>query len=475
MLKVSRRDYEDLLKAEEILRKRLIEGARQDFFTYESCLTPSFFIRSRHHLVLIADTLQKLYEGKLLKPNGKPYRKLMLNMPPRHGKSFSLTRFTEWCLGKDQTNRIITVCYNETLSGRFSKGVRNSIEATNIDRNKIVFSDVFPDVSIQQGDGASQLWSLEGQHFNYLGTSFKGTVTGIGCNIGIIDDPIKNKEEAFNDRVLESHYDFYTDTFLSRLEEGAVQIVNMTRWANSDLCGRLLEIEPDDWYVLKLEAYNKDTDEMLCSDLLSKESYEDKRKKTSPEIFNANYHQQPIDAEGRLYKSFKTYDKLPEGVVMNYTDTADTGADYLCSIDYIEHNKQAYIVDVYFTQEGMEVTEIAMAERLERNNVKKAEIESNNGGRGFARNVQRICKENGYNGTAISWFHQSSNKQARIFSQSFWVQENIFFPANWHLMWPEFYKHMTTYLKEGKNKHDDAQDAITGVAERCQRRKAYVV
>ena len=106
------------------------------------------------------------------------------------------------------------------------------------------------------------MWSLEGQYFNYLGTGMGGTITGIGCNIGIIDDPIKNDKEAFNDRVLEDHWKFYTDTFLSRLESDSIQIINMTRWSKQDLCGRILQMEADKWKVIKMEAMEDDT--MLC-------------------------------------------------------------------------------------------------------------------------------------------------------------------------------------------------------------------
>ena len=97
---------------------------------------------------------------------------------------------------------------------------------------------MFPASRIKQGDASTQLWSLEGQFFNYLATGSGGTITGVGCRIGIIDDPIKNDKEAFNDRVLDEQWAWYCDTFLSRIEEGGLQIVNMTRWSTRDLCGR---------------------------------------------------------------------------------------------------------------------------------------------------------------------------------------------------------------------------------------------
>ena len=104
--------------------------------------------------------------------------------------------------------------------------------------------------------------------------------------------------------------------------------------------------------------------------------------------------------------------------------------------------------------------------------VNLAKIESNNGGRSFARRVREILAEKyGSNFTTVKWFHQSNNKEARILSNSTWVMEHIYFPSDWHIRFPEYYKAMTTYQREGRNKHDDAPDATTGIAEMMNRKK----
>jgi predicted phage terminase large subunit-like protein len=452
------------LRIEDIRR----ELCRKSFWDFEQYLHPEFFRDDRTHLREVADVLQGLYQGKLIRPDGRPYRKLMINMPPRFGKSFSLINFEPWVLGCNPAEKILSASYNETLSVRFSKSVRDTIEQTRSDGERGVFADIFPDRKIKHGDAAAQIWSLEGQYFNYLGCSFKGTVTGMGGSIGVIDDPIKNREEAYNERVKEEHYLWYKDTFLSRLEEGAIQIINMTRWATNDLCGRILEDQSGEWYVLRYEAMTGGV--MLCPELMSEETYLEKKKHTSREIFLANYHQQPVDIEGRLYKTVKTYKELPAGKVRNYTDTADEGDCYLCSICYVEHNKEAYVVDVLYTGAGMEVTEGQTADMLFKNSVNVADIESNNGGKGFARAVDRILKEHHKtNRTVVKWFHQSQNKTARILSQSAWVQEHIYFPEDWHLLWPEFYRDVTTFTKDGRGQKEDAPDVLTGIAEKCGR------
>jgi predicted phage terminase large subunit-like protein len=102
---------------------------------------------------------------------------------------------------------------------------------------------------------------------------------------------------------------------------------------------------------------------------------------------------------------------------------------------------------------------------LTENNVGCAIIESNNGGRGFARNVEKECKQLGNTHTSVKWFSQSKNKIARILSNSTSVMNNVYFPVNWEDRWPEFARALNKYQREGKNEHDDAPDALTGVYE----------
>ena len=152
--------------------------------------------------------------------------------------------------------------------------------------------------------------------------------------------------------------------------------------------------------------------------------------------------------------------------VKNYTDTADTGDDFLCSIDYVEYNKEAYVINVIYTKDGMEITEPAVAKMLYEDKVNIADIESNNGGRGFARNVESILRSKfSSNKTVIHPFFQSKNKISRILSNSTWVMNHIYFPVNWQDRFPDYYLAMVRYQKEGKNAHDDAPDATTGIAE----------
>ena len=450
----------------DIRRGAKIELARRDFFSYCEVKTPSFYKPDRQYLVNLADTFQVFYEED-------DENVLVVNVPPRHGKSLSATHFAQWVFGINPSEKIMTGSYNETLSTQFSKQVRNGIQETKAQPDQIVYNDIFPNTRIKYGDSAMNLWSLEGQYNNYLATSPTGTATGFGASLLIVDDLIKNSEEAFNDNVLEKHWQWFTNTMLSRLEKNGKIIIIMTRWHSEDLAGRALKELPELGFKVKhvnLKAV-QDDGSMLCDDVLNHKEYKMRTSAMSPEIASANYQQEPIDIQGRLYSEFKTYplDDVPEfGRIIAYTDTADEGDDYLATFIAGETlDGEAYILDIYYTQDGMEITEPEQAYRFIKHDTNIAWIESNSGGRGYARAVKRIMKNDfNWNKTIIKTFHQSKNKKARILSNSTWVMDHIYFPEGWERKWPEAYEALNKFQRKGKNAHDDLPDALTGIAER---------
>lgn len=469
------------------LRDREIAEGQKSFWKFCQLNNNDFYKDSRPHLRELCDTLQALYEGKLLAPDGTPCRRLAISEPPRHGKSYTMCLFNEWVLGKDAKRKIIDVSYNRQLSIRFGKTVRDGISATRIDPKYKVFSDFFPGIRIKDGDASMEMWSLEGSYFTFLATSFGSTVTGVGCTIMIIDDPIKDKSEAYNDRILQEKWDYFRDTLKSRIENDGILIVVMTRWATKDLVGMFLSKEPKKWYVLNQKAcLDEKKGTMLCPELLTYETWLENKALMSEEIFEANYQNQPIDKKGRLYTEFATYDQMPVDAAnkplpsrkISYTDTADTGADFLCHIaaDVIEG--RGYITDIIYTDEPMEKTEPMVARSLFDQGTLDAVVESNNGGRGFGRNVTRILWDTFRSRKAkVIDLNQRSNKESRILSESTWVMRNLLLPEDWMDRWPKFAEAMINYKRKGKNEHDDAPDAMTGLAEYIQhgasRRKKF--
>lgn len=440
---------------EEARRGAINELARRYFWNYCKLKAPDFYKEDRTYLKDFCNKLQEFYFGDK--------KVMVVNMPPRHGKSRTIGLFCQWLFGNNNKLKVMTGSYNETLSETFAKGVRDSIM-----EEDGLFSEIFPFTKMKYGESSIKKWALAGnEQANYLATSPTGTATGFGCNLMIIDDLIKESKEAYNERILTNHQTWFTDTMLSRTETGFKIIIVMTRWAEEDLAGYVLNNYEDIVHINYKAVQDDGT--MLCESVLTKEDFEFKTKNMNKDIVEANYQQEPLDVKGRLYTNFITYeyDKKPAfKYILNYTDTADEGKDWLCSIDYgVSFNNQKYVLDILFTQEPMEKTEPKTAQMLTKDNVGYAKIESNNGGRGFARNVQRELKELRNTHTKVDWFHQGENKEARILSNSTGVMNNVFFPIDWETRWPDYSKFMKKYSRDGKNEHDDAPDCTTGVYE----------
>lgn len=436
---------------EYVIEQAKYELARRYFWDYCKLTSPNDYRDDRKFLQNMCIELQDFVNSD--------DRVLVINLPPRHYKTRTISKFVQWLLGNDSSYHIMTGSYNERLSSSMAKSVRDTI----LEKDGI-YSKIFPNTKIKYGEASMNKWALENSPIpNYLATSPKGTATGFGCNIMIIDDVIKNDKEAYNELLLEDIIDWFNNTMLQRTESGFKIILVMTRWVSNDLAGYILA-NYDNVRHITYKAL-QDDGSMLCDEILNREEYEFKIKEMNKDIADANYNQICADEKGRLYKNLKTYEVSPGfGTIYAYVDTADTGDDYLCAVVYGLINKEAYIIDVLFTDEGMEITENECADLFYRNNVNLAYVESNNGGRGFARNVQRILKDKyRTNKTVIKPFTQTANKQARILSSSHWVMEHIFFPFNWGKRWVEFYKHITRYQKKGKNAHDDGADVLAGI------------
>jgi predicted phage terminase large subunit-like protein len=451
------------IRNSEIEKALKCELAKREFWEYCKLTAPDFYKEDRAYLCDICKQYQAFYESD--------EEILLLCAPPRHGKSRTATMFVQWVLGRYPKDKVVTGSYNETLSTVFSKGVRNKIQEIGAD-NRIVYHDIFPNTQVKRGDAAANLWGLVGNETNsYLATSPSGTVTGFGADLMLIDDIIKNEYEARNETIKEQHWRWFNDTMMSRREGKRKIIIVMTRWATDDLAGRLIADCDKRGKPYRLLSYGAfDGEKMLCDDILNREQYNGLLDSdTSKEIIEANYNQQPVDIVGRLYTQFSEYDEVPSDItrVDSYTDTADTGADYLCTLIYAVREQFAYVLDIIYTQEPMEVTEPLVARHLTQCNVNMAYIESNNGGRGFGRNVQRIAqKEMGNTITRFAPFTQTMNKQSRIMTNATGVMNRILFPHDWRERWSEYAKAMDRYQRTGTNKHDDAPDATTGAYEK---------
>jgi len=423
-----------------LFRELTIELARRSLWHYCVALYPEFYTEDKTYLKDLCLIIQN-----------KPDR-LMVNMPPRTGKSLTLTLAETWFIGHDQNERVISVSYNDTLAGRFSKGVRSTIEATRMD-NSIIFSDIFPGVKIKRGDGAAQLWSVEGSFFTFMGSGMGSSITGTGASLLVVDDIIKNAKEAYTSHVLEEHYHFYKNTLLSRLESGGRIIVNMTRWAEEDLCGKLLAEDPDSWVV-----YSKAIEE--CSGVMTQAELEDKKKIIDPEIWEANYRQNIISSADALYsdgfRALNVHSDEPRHIVI---DVADRGTDFLAAASFV---KNGDFLDVYGTfMDSTELTDLEdkLIRWIEIQDPCRIYIESNNVGNYFARQLKKKLP-----GRSIKTYHTNANKEARIKASSWWCMEQIRFHKS--TMSGDFFKHLLGFKSKFRaNKHDDPEDVMAAIYE----------
>lgn len=460
---------------EKIKREARLEMCRRDFYFFCKTLQKKFYVtetNSSEHLKILCDTLQDFVF------NDKKHDTLVINMGPRHGKSFTMSNFCDFYLGHRPEGHVMVGTYNEKLSTKFAKTVRNTIQEKKSSDGTIVYSDIFPGTKIKYGEAAANLWSLDGENSydSFLSTSPNGSSTGFASTLTIIDDLVQDAKEAYNPRKLQEHWDWFNNTMISRLEKGGKIIIMATRWHSQDLSGRVIEEFGDRVRVLTMKTcLSEETHEMLCPKLLPWEEYIKKISTMDKRIALANYQQICIDTDSVLYKNLHEYDynefiKNPDGKLLEkycYIDTADTGSDYECAISFTLDWKKhrIYILDVLYTQDPMEITEEELAKRFKNNRINIARFEQNNGGRGHARAVERITQEKYKNFlTQITYFHQSNNKVARIRSNASTACSFLYFPSNWNIIWPEFYRDLSKFDID-TSEHDDCADALTGVIE----------
>ena len=451
---------------EEIQHRAKIELARREFWEFEKALYPDLFYEERKLLKEMAHTIQEFIED-----SDKHY--LVLSVPPRHFKSFTAKNLALWIMGKDPKSRVIGVANSGDLSSTFSTQIRDTILGVNVGRGGIPYPEIFPNTKIKQGFATKSKWELDGSpEPSYRATSPTSSVTGSAADYIIVDDIIKNHTEAMNAIALQQHFEFYKNTLFTRTDgENYKFIFVMQRWATNDLSGEIIKLYGGDVVVVSYEIEDKDGN-MLEPTIMSRKKFEETKKTLDPNILRANYYQKPVDIEGRLYKGFNEWTTLPSSLqVFNTTDVADQGLDYLCSIDWIkvqdDDGLRVYIKDIYYSNEKAEITEPQVARMITADGVTEAEFESNNGGKGYARNVERELQKLGNHKTVVTWTPQTANKEARILASSAWVAKNVYMPPNWTSKYPDFAAEVLGYVAGGKNPHDDGVDVLATIYERA--------
>ena len=492
--KNSTRKSKPLSRSEKIELIALLEEkqrreSKDNLFKFTKYTMPTFQAASFHEVYY--HVLDLFAQGVI--------KRLMITMPPQHGKSEGSTRrLPAYMLGKNPDSRVVVSSYNTTFARKFNRDIQRIIDDPE-------YYKLFPDTVLNASNVVtisssflrnSEEFEIVGKRGSLKAVGRGGALTGSPVDIMIMDDLYKDHAEGNSPIIRDAVWDWYTSVVKTRLHNDSQELIVFTRWHEDDLIGRLekkenvitiksideiKDIQPSDWVKINFEAImaseqtkidDRSKDVPLWPEKHSLEKLEES-KLLSPEQFNCLYQGNPVSSEGLLYNEFKTYSQLPDSMIRkNYTDTADTGIDNLCSISYGIKGNDFYVIDVLYTAKGMEYTEEYLPQRLIEHKVKHATIESNNGGRGFARVVKKAV----IGKCAVDWFHQSKNKESRIITNSNLVNQHVYMPSDWAIRWPQFYEDLKYFKKVFKsNRQDGGPDVLTGIVERNQRRGARIM
>lgn len=278
--------------------------ARGTFSVFLSAVSLSYRRQWFHQL--IADKCQALLDGTL----GKD--KLMLFVPPQHGKSEIVSRkFPAWALGINPRLKIVGSSYSADLAQQFSRSIQRTIDSRE-------YADIFPNTFLNGKNTKTNatrgflrnvdMFETVGYGGFYKAVGVCGSLTGTPADIAIIDDPVKDSLQAYSETYRQRVWDWYTDVLLTRLHNKSKQLLIMTRWHEDDLAGRLLKTEADEWEVVKIPAIREDytdkTDPRKIGEALWEEQHSIVRlraaEKRSPRTFAALYQQRPSIQGGNI-------------------------------------------------------------------------------------------------------------------------------------------------------------------------------
>lgn len=328
--------------ASELLARRNAYRSLESYIEYLDL----GFQPAQHHKLLIS-YLEAVERGEI--------QRLMVLMPPGSAKStYTSVIFPPWFIGRNPRCSVLGVSNTTELAERFSRRARGIVAHPR-------FANVFKCGISEESQAAGNWETTAGSEFFAAGMG--AAIAGRRADLGLIDDPVKTREEADSERIQQKQWDWYNNDFFTRLKPGARQILIMTRWSEGDLGGRILEREADRWTVLKLPmiATASDSDPLgrKAGERLWPEWYTEDmvaQAKLDPRAWNALYQQDPAPEDGDYFKAddFMVWDQLPANLhyygASDYAVT-DGGGDYTeHGIAGLDFNGDLYIVDWWRAQ-----------------------------------------------------------------------------------------------------------------------------
>lgn len=269
-------------------------------------------------------------ENKLIEVYGKGNKRLIINMPPRHGKSQFITKiFPLWWLLNRPDNRIIISAYNSNLAEYFGREILD------------IFKKISPKYGINLNNSQkSKTEFVTNKNGSISAVGVGGSLTGKGADLIIVDDPIKNDAEANSTNARDSIYDWFTATLMTRLEPNGSIILVMTRWHEDDLSGRLLKLNNWDSVIFPAIAITKDElgrniGDALWEKRFNKAKLMEIKQNLGNFWFSGLYQQTPTPAEGGIFKkSDFRYLDIVDGIAKSKDFVLDlTGLDIYFSCD----------------------------------------------------------------------------------------------------------------------------------------------
>ncbi len=460
----------------QIIQAATIELAKLD--VWEFCLYYDFdFFSKRSFLKLIAYSFQWVLQGEntpnhikeYVKKeiaannfyyNGETPKKIALSLPPRAGKSYTISVCCAWAMGKHPKESIMRNACTERLYNKFSYDTRDIIR-------KESFQDVF-DVKLADDKQAVGGWNTqESKQVGYFGAGVGGTIIGFGASLlAITDDLYKSMEHALSPNTIEKVRRWKESAHDTRLEGGCKEIDIGTRWSNSDIIG---ETEENNEYDIIIRVPALANNVSFCNDVKTTDEYLAIKNKLSDFMWMAMYQQEPIEVEGVLFQKNKlNYFKLSEFNKDNVTskigvvDVADDGVDYFSFPIVNKAGDKWYLVDVIYTQDNLEVTKPISLAKIEDNGLDYVKVETNSQGKDY----YRYLKANVTNTTTRGvWSVQ--NKETRILMQAGWIMDNVVFRSDYApgSDYDLFMISLTRYMKMIKNQKDDAADSLAALAQ----------
>lgn len=290
-------------KVMRLRREKLKLEAPTSFSRFLGYSNPKYELEWFHKE--IADHCQMLLEGKI--------KNLMVFMPPQHGKSEIISRnFPAFAFGQNPDLKIVGSSYSADLAEQFSRAIQRTIDSRE-------YHEIFPDTYLNGSDGRYvkncirnvDFFELVGHRGFYKAVGVGGALTGTPVDIAIIDDPVKDANEANSVTYRQRVWDWYNTVLTTRLHNHSRQLFIMTRWHEDDLAGRILKAEPNEWVVLSIPAiceqeHDGGKSERHIGDALwpSHHSIEKllKQKARAPREFSALYQQHPTIEGGNIVK-----------------------------------------------------------------------------------------------------------------------------------------------------------------------------